>query len=292
MTTTAIHSAAHRAAHPERLLEPDWAEITAITPETEDISTFWLRFDGAAVQERYRYQPGQFNMLYLPGYGEAAISISSDPHNPQRLVGHTIRFVGNVTRAISRLKAGDRLGMRGPFGVPWPMHAIEGKDVVIASGGIGLAPLRPAIYHILHNRERYSKVILVYGARTPRDLLYSNEYDSWRKADIDVQITVDRADETWSGRVGVVPMWFYHFRVDPRKTALLTCGPEIMIRFVVFEALARRIPTDQIYVSLERNMKCGQGACGHCQLGPYFICKDGPVFPFSALERYFNVEEF
>ncbi|MBU2610556.1 MAG: FAD/NAD(P)-binding protein [Chloroflexi bacterium] len=292
MTTTTIHSAAHRVAHPERLLEPDWAEITAITPETEDISTFWLRFEDPAIQDNYRFQPGQFNMLYLPGYGEAAISISSDPDESRRLVGHTIRFVGNVTRAISRLKVGDLLGLRGPFGAPWPMDAIEGKDVIIASGGIGLAPLRPAIYHILRHRERYGKVILVYGARTPRDLLYLNEYEEWRKADIDVQITVDRADETWSGRVGVVPMWFYHFRVDPRKTALLTCGPEIMIRFVVFEALARRIPTDHIYVSLERNMKCGQGACGHCQLGPYFICKDGPVFPFSALEPYFNVEEY
>lgn len=285
MTTTAT-------THPERLFEPDWAEITAITPETEDISTFWLRFEDPAIQERYRFQPGQFNMLYLPGYGEAAISISSDPDESRWLVGHTIRFVGNVTRAISRLKVGDLLGLRGPFGAPWPMHAIEGKDVIIASGGIGLAPLRPAIYHILRHRERYGKVILVYGARTPRDLLYPNEYDEWHKADIDVQTTVDRADETWSGRVGVVPMWFYHFRVNPRKTAVLTCGPEIMIRFVVFEALARRIPTDHIYVSLERNMKCGQGACGHCQLGPYFICKDGPVFPFSALEPYFNVEEF
>ncbi len=292
MTTTTIHSAAHRVAHPERLLEPYWAEITAIALETEDISTFWLRFEDSAIQEHYRFQPGQFNMLYLPGYGEAAISISSDPDESRRLVGHTIRFVGNVTRAISRLKVGDLLGLRGPFGAPWPMHEIEGKDVILASGGIGLAPLRPAIYHIQRHRERYGKVVLVYGARTPRDLLYPNEYDEWRKADIDVQITVDRADETWSGRVGVVPMWFYHFRVDPRKTALLTCGPEIMIRFVVFEALARRIPTDQIYVSLERNMKCGQGACGYCQLGPYFICKDGPVFPFSALEPYFNVEEY
>ncbi|MDI6770062.1 MAG: FAD/NAD(P)-binding protein [Anaerolineales bacterium] len=278
--------------HPERLLEPDWAEITAITPETEDISTFWLRFEAPAIQEHYRFQPGQFNMLYLPGYGEAAISISSDPDESRRLVGHTIRFVGNVTRAINRLKVGDLLGLRGPFSAPWPMDAIEGKDVILASGGIGLAPLRPAIYHILRHRERYGKVILVYGARTPRDLLYLNEYEEWRKADIDVQITVDHADETWSGRVGVVPMWFYHFRIDPRKTALLTCGPEIMIRFVVFEALARRIPTDYIYVSLERNMKCGQGACGHCQLGPYFICKDGLVFPFSALEPYFNVEEY
>ena len=154
-------------------------------------------------------------------------------------------------------------------------------DVVIACGGIGLPPLRGAIYHIIRNREKYGKVTLLYGARTPKDLMYPNEYEAWQKADIDVQVTVDRGDETWTGRVGVVPMWFYHFRVDPHKTAVLTCGPEIMIRFVIYEALARRIPADRIFVSLERNMKCGQGSCGHCQMGPYFICKDGPVFPFK-----------
>ena len=273
------------------LLDPHWAEITAIIPEADGISTYWIRFTDPAEQETFRFEPGQFNMLYLPGFGESAISISSNSKDHEK-IGHTIRFVGNVTRAVSRLKVGDIVGLRGPFGTYWPMKEMEGKDVFIACGGIGLPPLRPALYHILQNRERYGKVTLLYGARTSGDLMFPNEYADWRKAGIDVEVTVDRGDTNWNGRVGVVPMWFYQFRIDPRKTAVLTCGPEIMIRFVIFEAMARRVPPESIYVSLERNMKCGQGSCGHCQMGPFFICKDGPVFRFDQLQSFFNVEEF
>jgi NAD(P)H-flavin reductase len=292
MTTMMITTAEHSAGDPDRLLLPSWAEVLKVSPEAEGVSTLYLKFIDPAVQRRYRYLPGQFNMLYVPGYGEAAISMSSDQESAQGLLVHTIRHIGNVTRATSRLKPGDVVGIRGPFGTAWPLEGIEGMDVVIASGGIGLPPLRGVVYHIIRNREKYGKVTLLYGARTPKDLMYPNEYKTWQKADIDLQVTVDRGDEDWTGRVGVVPMWFYHFRVDPHRTAVLTCGPEIMMRFVIYEALARRIPTNQIYVSLERNMKCGQGACGHCQQGPYFICKDGPVFPFSKLEPIFNVEEY
>jgi NAD(P)H-flavin reductase len=279
------------AAYPDFLLEPAWAEITSITPEVEGISTFWLKFIEPSIQKSYTFRPGQFNMVYVAGVGEAAISICSDPENPSS-IGHSIRFVGNVTRAVSRLKVGDVLGLRGPFGTYWPMDELIGKDVFIATGGIGLPPLRPAIYHILHNRDKFGKVTLLYGARSPDQLMYTEEYDTWRKAGIDIQLTVDHGDQSWTGSVGVVPMWFYQFRIDPHKTAILTCGPEIMIRFVIYEALARRIHPDSIHVSLERNMKCGQGSCGHCQVGPYFICKDGPVFRFDALQPYFNVEEF
>ncbi len=279
------------AVHPESLLEPTWAEITAIMPEVEGVSTFWLKFTDPAIRKAYLFRPGQFNMVYAPGVGEVAISICSDPADTTT-IGHSIRFVGNVTRTISRMKVGDVVGLRGPFGSVWPMDDLVGKDVFMAAGGIGLPPLRPAIYHILRNREKYGKVTLVYGARTPNELMYTSEYDAWREAGIDLQLTVDRTDPAWTGRVGVVPMWFYQFRFDARKTAILTCGPEIMIRFVIYEALARRIPSENIHVSLERNMKCGQGSCGHCQVGPYFICKDGPVFRFDALQPYFNVEEF
>jgi NAD(P)H-flavin reductase len=279
------------AIHPDRLLEPWWAEITAITNETSDVSTYWIKFADTVLQSSYRFQPGQFNMVYLPGFGEAAISISSDAADHTSL-GHTIRFVGNVTRAVSRLKVGDKIGVRGPFGTNWPIKEMEGKDVFIACGGVGLPPLRPVLYHIIHNREKYGKVTLLYGARTTNELMYTAEYESWRKAQIDVEVTVDRGDSNWTGRVGVVPMWFYQFRIDPHKTAVLTCGPEIMIRFVIYEALARRIPLESIFVSLERNMKCGQGFCGHCQIGPYFVCKDGPVFRFDMLQPFFNVEEF
>ena len=279
------------ALQPDFLLAPAWAEITRIQPEVEGIATFWLRFTDPLLRERYTFQPGQFNMLYVPGYGEAAISISSDPHDPSGL-GHTIRFVGTVTRAISRLKEGDLIGVRGPFGTAWPVAELEGMDVIVFTGGVGLPALRPVLYHIIRNREKYGRVYCIYGARTPRDLIFTAEFDAWRQADIQVQVTVDRADDDWRGQVGVVPMLFYRLRIDHKKSAVLTCGPEIMMRFVVFESLARRVPAQRIFVSLERNMKCGQGFCGHCQFGPTFICKDGPVFRFDALEPYFNVEEF
>ncbi len=277
--------------HENRLLDPNWAEVVKITSEIEGVATYWLKFTDPAMQAAYTFQPGQFNMVYVPGYGEAAISISSDVEEHDT-VGHTIRFVGNVTKAVGRLKVGDVVGLRGPFGTSWPIHEMVGKDVFIACGGIGLPPLRPVLYHIMKNRSDYGKVTLLYGARVPTDLMYTSEYEAWKKAGIEVETTVDRGDASWAGRVGVVPMWFYQFRINARNTTVLTCGPEIMIRFVIYEALARRVPLENIYVSLERNMKCGQGSCGHCQLGPYFICKDGPVFRFDALEPFFNVEEF
>jgi NAD(P)H-flavin reductase len=292
MTTTFINTSAHSAGYADKLLLPHWAEIVKIIPEAEGVSTLIFKFTDPEVQKRYHFEPGQFNMLYIPNYGEAAISMSSDLESANGLLVHTIRHIGNVSRAASRLKVGDVVGIRGPFGTSWPLDAIEGMDVVIACGGIGLPPLRGAIQRIVRNREKFGKVLLLYGARTPKDLMFPTEYEPWQKAGIEIQVTVDRGDENWTGRVGVVPMWFYNFKVDPHKTAVLTCGPEIMMRFVIFEALARRIPPARIYVSLERNMKCGQGACGHCQQGPFFICKDGPVFPFSALEKIFNVEEY
>jgi NAD(P)H-flavin reductase len=280
------------AGYTNNLLLPHWAEIVKIIPEAEGISTYHLKLTDPEVEARYRFLPGQFNMIYLPGFGEAAISMSADHESAPGLIIHTIRHVGNVTKAITRLRVGDVVGVRGPFGTAWPLEQIKGKDIIIACGGIGLPPLRGAIYQILRQRADYGNVTLLYGARTPNDLMYPGEYETWKLAGIDVQVTVDRGDESWNGRVGVVPMWFYHFRVDARKTTVLTCGPEIMMRFVIYEALARRIPANQIFVSLERNMKCGQGACGHCQQGPFFICKDGPVFPFNVLESIVNVEEY
>lgn len=269
---------------------PYWAEIVNIKEETPGIATYWLRFVDERVRRTYAFKPGQFNMLYLPGYGESAISISSDPGNTE-LIGHTVRHTGRVTQNIARLKPGDLLGVRGPFGSSWPVDRYRGYDLVLGTGGIGLPPLRPVLYHVLRHRQDFNRVVLLYGARTPVDLQYASEYESWQQAGIETMITVDRADESWTGQVGVVPILFYRLRVDPRKTVVMTCGPEIMIRFVVFEALARRVPSERIFVSLERNMKCGLGQCGHCQMGPYFVCKDGPVFSLAQIEPYFNVEE-
>ncbi len=286
--TTLKHHTATPLADP---MTVQTAVIKQIRYETRDIATYSLTFTDPAIREQYRYLPGQFNMLYLPGFGEAAISISSDPGEPSTLL-HTIREAGNVTTAMSHLKKGDTIGVRGPFGSAWPVDRAEGKDLIIVGGGIGLAPLRPAIYHVIRHREKYGKITILSGARSSTDLLYPEEYDEWRAHDIDVQVTVDRADESWQGNVGVVPMLFYSMRPDPRNTIVFTCGPEIMMRFVVYEALARRIPKEDVYVSLERNMKCAIGFCGHCQYGPFYLCKEGPVLSYNRIEPFFGVEEF
>ena len=270
---------------------PFWAEVIEVQEEAPGIATYWLKFLDESLQGSYSFQPGQFNMLYVPGRGEAAISISSNGSNKNR-VGHTVRLAGNVTQGINKLRPGDLIGIRGPFGSYWPLETCKGQDVVIAAGGIGLPPLRPVLYHIMENRQDYGRVILLYGARTPGDLQFPGEYEAWEKAGIELSITVDRGDENWTGQVGVVPILFYRLRIDPHKSMILTCGPEIMIRFVIYEALARRIPPERIYVSLERNMKCGLGFCGHCQLGPFFVCRDGPVFSYKQIQPFFSVEAF
>jgi NAD(P)H-flavin reductase len=278
------------AISPSAPMLPYMAEIVEIVREAPGVSTYWLQFLDPDLKEGFHFKAGQFNMVGVPGLGEAAISISSDMEDGHR-IGHTIRSVGNVTSTISRMNVGDLLAVRGPFGKWWPMDEFIGKDVVMAAGGIGLPPIRPVLYYIMRHRGDFGKVIVLYGARTPNDLQFAQEYKAWQDAEIEINVTVDRGDDTWDGRVGVVPILFYNTRVDPRNTVILTCGPEIMIRFVIFEALARRVPAERIYVSLERNMKCGLGSCGHCQIGPFFVCKDGPVFSFDKLQPYVNVEE-
>ena len=279
------------AISPTAPMQPYWAEISEIVHEAPAVSTYWLKFLDPALRDGFHFKAGQFNMVSVPGLGEAAISISSDFEESHR-IGHTIRSVGNVTSTISRMNVGDILGIRGPFGSWWPMDEFIGRDVVVAAGGIGLPPIRPVLYYIVNHRHDFGKVIVLYGARTSNDLQFIREYKTWEDAGVELQVTVDRGDDSWQGRVGVVPILFYNTRLDPRNTVILTCGPEIMIRFVIFEALARRVPPERIFVSLERNMKCGLGSCGHCQVGPYFVCKDGPVFSFDKLQPYVNVEEF
>lgn len=267
------------------------ATIERIRPEVAGIATYELALEDPQAAARFRFEPGQFNMLYLPGFGESAISISSDPQRPSAL-GHTVRVAGNVTQSLARRKVGEQIGLRGPFGSAWPMQACRGQDLVIACGGVGLAPLRPAIYHILNHRDDYGRVFLLYGARTPHDLLYTAEYDAWREGGIEVEITVDLGDAQWSGHIGVVPILFYRLRLNAPRTCVMTCGPEVMMRFVIFEALARKLRPEKIFLSMERNMKCGLGLCGHCQLGPAFVCKDGPVFTYDKMQAYLHLEDF
>ncbi len=264
--------------------------IRDIQQEVPGVATYRLALEDPKVGELFRFKPGQFNMLYLPGYGEAAISISSDPAQPENLL-HTVRVAGNVTSGLARMQVGDSFGLRGPFGSAWPLEACGGADLVFACGGVGLAPLRPALYYVIRHRQDYGRVFLLYGARTPQDLLYADEFSVWRDAGIEVEVTVDMGDANWTGHIGVVPVLFYRLRVDPRRTRVLTCGPEIMMRFVIFEALARKISPQHIYLSLERNMNCALGFCGHCQLGPAFVCKDGPVFTYDRMAPYLHVED-
>jgi NAD(P)H-flavin reductase len=237
------------------------------------------------------FAAGQCNMLYVFGVGEVPISMSGDPTQPQPLV-HTVRAVGAVTRAICSLKRGAVLGVRGPFGSAWPTAAAVGHDVVLVAGGLGLAPLRPVLYHVLAHRQEYGQVVLLYGARTPEELLYRRQLEHWRaRFDMEVLVTVDRATGAWQGSVGVVTKLIARAPFDPPETVAMLCGPEVMMRFTIMALQQRGVAEDHIFVSMERNMKCAIGLCGHCQFGPTFVCKDGPVLPYDRIKPWFGTRE-
>ncbi len=238
----------------------------------------------------FHYAPGQFNMLTAFGVGEVAISMSGDPSGGSLI--HTIRAVGPVSRALTKLEPGECVGVRGPFGVGWPMAQAEGKDVLLVAGGLGLAPLRPALYRLLGERTRYGKVTLLFGARRPEDILFHREVESWRgRFDIDVEVTVDHAGADWRGHVGVVTGLISRREIDSAATVAMVCGPEVMMRFVAMALVDKGLAEESIYFSMERNMKCAIGHCGHCQLGPTFICRDGPVFTFARLKSLLAIKE-
>ena len=257
--------------------------VARIHADNDD--TFTLELVPPSGHAMTRFRPGQFNMLYVFGVGEVPISISGDPDRTDTLV-HTTREVGAVTRAMRALRVGDAIGVRGPFGTSWPVDAAEGRDVVLIAGGIGLPPLRPALYHVLARRERYGRVMLLYGARTPEDFLFRSELASWRShLDLEVYVTVDRATGSWRGNVGVVTPIVKRAPIDPRRTVAMICGPEIMIRFACQELARRGVSPEDTFVSLERNMKCAVGLCGHCQVGSHLVCRDGAVFPYDQVGR-------
>jgi NAD(P)H-flavin reductase len=275
---------------PEGLV-PAPRRVLAVRRETGDVVTLTLE-DGGGGGAR-PFAPGQFNMLYAFGIGEAAISMSGDPADPSAVV-HTIRALGSVTRAICAARAGDVVGVRGPFGRPWPTEAAEGSDLVIIAGGLGLAPLRPVVYHALRNRARYRRVVLLAGARAPAELLFADELARWRDepaAGIDVRLIVDRAGPAWTGRVGVVPDLVPEVSLDPARTFVLMCGPEVMMRYTLRPLQRQGVPDARIFLSLERSMRCAVAFCGHCQFGPAFVCKDGPVFPLDRLRPWFFTRE-
>ena len=278
---TPFSQAIVQAAANPYLIQP--ATIVEKIREAEDIDTYRLRFVDEQVRRSYRFAAGQFNMVYLFGVGEVAISIVSDPDEPESL-DHTIRVVGRVTKAIAQLQAGDELGIRGPFGQGWPLDAAQGNDVVIVTGGLGCAPVVGAIEYIFRRRNQYGAVKILHGVKTPHDLLYRERFDAWRRQpDTQVLLTSDQPDKTWHYHVGVVTELFEQVAVDPARTVVLMCGPEIMMRLGVPILMQRGIPATAIYASLERHMECGIGLCGHCQLGPYFLCKDGPVMRYDRV---------
>ena len=277
----------------ESAVSRPWTElapwrVTGTRRESRDTVTLELEPPPGEV---FAFRPGQFNMLGAFGIGQVPISISGDPA-AGRPVLHTIRDVGMATHALCALEPGDRVAVRGPYGTCWPLEEAEGGDVVIIAGGIGLPPVRPAIYHVLAHRDRYQRVTLLYGARTPGDLLFTDELGDWRgRFDCDVQVTVDAAASGWRGDVGVVPDLIATARFDPAAATAFMVGPEIMMRFTVRALRSAGVLEDRIFLSMERNMQCGVAMCGHCQLGPFLVCRDGPVFCHRQLAPWLRLRE-
>jgi len=272
----------------ERLVPTPWV-VRDVWSETRDVHSLALEpEDGGALVIG---APGQFNMLWAFGVGEAPISISGAASGRGPLV-HTIRAVGNVTRALCAAERGTSIGVRGPFGTGWPLEAARGRDVLIVAGGIGLAPLRPVLYHLEAHRKAYGRVALLYGARRPEDILFRSELERWRsRFDFDVEVTVDAAGRTWRGNVGTVTQLLPALAFDVSGALACVCGPEVMMQFTVRMLLDRGLAPDSIWLSMERNMKCAVGLCGHCQWGAEFVCRTGPVYPLDRVAKLLAVRE-
>jgi NAD(P)H-flavin reductase len=238
------------------------------------------------------FQPGQFTMLAVPGVGEVAISISGDPAAQDGTLTHTIRAVGAVSTALHNAALGTPLGVRGPFGTTWDLASATGRDLVIVAGGVGLAPLRPVMLGALADRGSYRRVCLIAGARTPAEFLFRSELAAWsRRADIEVELTIDQPAAGWDGQVGFVTEPLARLPVDPARTTAFLCGPELMMRFAAQALLRKGILAGDIRVSLERNMQCGIGLCGHCQFGPILVCRDGPVVSYALAGPLLTIRE-
>jgi anaerobic sulfite reductase subunit B len=267
-------------------LVPAWYQVATRRRETHDTVTLGLRPVGEAIPA---HQPGQFTMLYAFGIGEVPVSISSAPIDAGLI--QTIRAVGAVTRALCAAQPGHVIGVRGPYGTDWDVPGAAGGDLLLVAGGIGLAPLRPALLTALGTRGAYRHIAVLIGARSPEELVFAGEVAAWRRCGADVDITVDRATDGWSGHVGVVTQLLDRADVDPARTTALVCGPEVMMRLTARALVARGIPADRIRVSLERNMRCGVAECGHCQLGPRLLCRDGPVVSYPDAVPLMAVRE-
>jgi NAD(P)H-flavin reductase len=265
---------------------PTVARVRRRRREAPEIWTLDIETGGATP-----FAPGQFNMLGVFGVGEVPISMSGDPASTDRLV-HTIRAVGPISSALVALKPGDPVTLRGPFGAAWPMEEAKGREVMVIAGGLGLAPLRPALYRLLRESQRYGRIVLFYGTRSPQDILFRRELEKWRKRlDIEIEVTVDHAIGAWNGHVGVVTTLITRGSVDPKHTTAFVCGPEIMMRFAISALHDAGVADESIYLSMERNMKCAVGLCGHCQFAGTLVCRDGPVLRYDRVRALLKLKE-
>ncbi len=272
--------------------EPHEAVILQRLQEAPNLFTLRLKFTDPKIQDGYEFEPGQFNMLYLYGVGEIAISIVSDPEDSD-IIDHTIRVVGRVTGAMANLKTGDRIGLRGPYGRGWPMHEARQKDVVVVTGGLGCAPVVSVINFIEQRREEYGRLNIVQGVKHSADFIWKERYDKWRQLpDSKVLLAADAGEALWPWHIGPVTMLFDQLEFDPKNVSVMMCGPEGMMRVVCSHMLDKRVPASQLFLSMERNMQCAVGHCGHCQYGSKFICKDGPVFSYDKIRNLFDTEGF
>ena len=264
------------------IYEPEMARLTKVEQAGPLEKLFTIELpDG----RNLGHDPGQFVELSILGVGEAPISITSSPSRSNGSFELCVRQVGDVTNALHQMEAGDKVGIRGPFGHGFPIEKMRGKDVLFAPGGLGLAPLRSLINQVLDERSMFSRVIILCGAKRPEELLFRDELDEWvERDDVECHITVDRGNDEWDGHVGVITTLFPKVNINSRNTVAVTCGPPIMYRFVLIEMLGKGIPETQIYLSLERRMKCGVGKCGHCQINNLYCCQDGPVFNYADIK--------
>ncbi len=273
-------------------LLPSEVEVVGRTEERPAVVTLRLRFTDPARHAAFRFAPGQFNMLYLHGVGEVPISVSSDP-DERRDFAHTVRAVGRVTRPLAGLAPGGRLGLRGPFGRGWPLRRAEGRDLVLITGGLGCAPTVSVINYVMHRRQRFGHVTIMQGVKHSDDLFWRDQYAAWdAQPDTDVWLAADEAGPGWPGHVGLVTALFDRARLRPDTSIAMMCGPEAMMRACVRELLARGFAEDGVWLSLERNMHCAVARCGHCQMGPRFVCRDGPVFAYAEIKELFGVRGF
>lgn len=267
------------------LFLPEIANIVGVADETPDTKTFALRFRDSKSGKDFHFLPGQFVELSVFGYGEAPFCIASSPTRPKTLET-TVRRTGQLTDALHKLGDNQEVGIRGPFGNGFDVEAARGMNLLFVAGGIGLPPLRSLIWNVLDERESFGRVTILYGARTPRDLVYKDELKSWAKrTDVELQMTVDVADESWKESVGVVTVLFDKERFQPDSTLAYVCGPPVMIRFVIRELLKRGFKEEAVISTLERMMQCGVGKCNHCAIGHRYVCRDGPVFNYAQIRE-------